>query len=689
MGSATYTQAGRPLAVTTPLGPDVLLLVGFRGREEISKPFQYVLDLVASSRSEIPFERLMGQRMTVELRRPRGQSRYFSGIVSRFSQGHSDLEFTEYQAELVPDMWLLTKRHRSRIFQHLSVPDILRQVLQGLDVSFQIRGDFQPRDYCAQYRESDFDFASRLMEEEGIYYFFLQNERGHQLVLANTPQGHPDVPEMREVPFENTPRDGQADCITAWQKVQELRSGKCELWDHCFELPRMHLDARKSIQDDVPVGRVNHKLTAGLNGKLELYDYPGGYAQRFDGIDRGGGEHPEELRKIFEDNQRTVSIRMQQEAAAGIMIQGAGTCRQFLPGHKFSLVGHGHGDGDYVLTKVQHLARQPGFRSDDRAEGFTYENTFSAIPYALPYRPARETPRPTIHGTQTATVVGPPGKESFVDKYGRVKVQLNWDREGRNDADSSCWIRVAQQWAGKVYGAFFWPRIGHEVVVAFEEGDPDRPIIIGSVYNAENTTPYLLPESAEIAGIVTQSTPGGNSEEYNELSFDDKKGNELIYMHAQKNFVREVENDDHLRVGNEQTIEIKNGRKQTIHQGDDEKVLEKGSVRTKVTGSVVLQWGDNSTKRGGRLYLSSDLAQLDAPMCAIEGYEFATISGAGSRLSLVEGGAILEAESIILKAGKILLDAGLIEATGMVICPILSADAVIGKTYSSGAGNIL
>ena len=235
---ATYTQAGRPLVVTTPLGPDALLLTGFRGREEISKPYEYDLDLLAPARYAIAFERLMGQMVTVELRRPYGPSRYFHGLVRRFGQGHTDGELTSYRAELVPDLWLLTRRSGCRIFQHVSVVEILRQIFVGMDVSYQLTGTFHARDYCAQYRETDFDFASRLMEEEGIFYFFRQTERSCQLVLANTPVGHPDVPDLRSAPFDPIrERRPEAERITSWRKVQEIRSGKWSLRDHTFELP--------------------------------------------------------------------------------------------------------------------------------------------------------------------------------------------------------------------------------------------------------------------------------------------------------------------------------------------------------------------------------------------------------------------------------------------------------------------
>src|SRR6185503_6471819 len=245
------------------------------------------------------------------------------GIINSFSQGDQGNRFTSYRADVVPQLWLLTKRHQSRIFQHMTVPDILKKVLSGLDLAFDIQGQFQPRDYCVQYRESDFDFASRLMEEEGIYYFFKHTADAHTLLLGNTPGSHPDMPEGSKIIYEAV-EDGTRDeeRIDSWEKVQELRSGKYTLWDHCFELPPKHLEAEKTILETVQVGKSTHKLKVGGNDKLEIYDYPGEYAQRFDGVEKGGGEKSGDLQKIFEDNTRTVGIRMQQEALPSLLIRG-------------------------------------------------------------------------------------------------------------------------------------------------------------------------------------------------------------------------------------------------------------------------------------------------------------------------------------------------------------------------------
>ena len=327
-----------------------------------------------------------------------------------------------------------------------------------------------------------------------------------------------------------------------------MRSGKYTLWDHCFELTGRNLEATRPTQESVAVGQVTHKLNNGSNGQLEVYDYPGGYAQRFDGVDRGGGSRSADLKHVFEDNQRTVRIRMEQEALPGLEIQGASDCRHLTPGHKFTLKRHFDADGSYVLARVEHhFSLGNSYRSGGDLK-LDYENRFVASPSALPYRPALLTPKPAIDGVQTAIVVGPQGDEVFCDKYGRVKVQFHWDRLGKKDANSSCWIRVGQMAAGKGFGAVNLPRIGQEVIVAFEDGDPDQPIIVGSVYNDQNMPPYRLPAQRYHSGIVHQSH-FGVLQNANEIRFENQMGQERMLLHAETDFHQNVENNQHVRVG--------------------------------------------------------------------------------------------------------------------------------------------
>ena len=570
------------MGVTTPLGPDKLLLVGFTGQEAVSRLFSFQLDMIAENDTDIAFDKLLGQKITVRLNLPDDKERYFNGLCKRVSQGEQGNDFTSYQMEIVPQFWMLTKKAQSRIFQQKSVPDILKKVLEGLDVTYEIQGTFHPRDFCVQYRETDFNFASRLMEEEGIYYFFKHSESGHQMVVANSSSSHTDLPNGSTIIYEDIEGGGRdEDRIYDWEKAQEWRSGKYTLWDHSFELPHKHLEAEANILDSVQAGKVSHKLKVANNDKLEIYDYPGEYAQRFDGVQSGGGDRAGDLQKIFQDNKRTVDLRIEEEAAPGLVIQGAASCRHFVSGHKFTLQRHFNADGAYVLTTIAHSARQSGdYRSG--SGDFHYSNSFTCVPSALPFRPQRLTPKPVVQGTQTAIVVGPSGEEIFTDKYGRVKVQFHWDRDGNNNEESSCWVRVGTLWAGKQWGVIHIPRIDQEVIVDFLEGDPDQPIIIGSVYNAREMPPYKLPDEKTKSTVKTRSSKQGTSDNYNEIRFEDKKGSEQIFINAEKDMDTRVENDDRQYVKNDRHIMIKNDHREKI---DNDMSIQIGNNLDEKTGT--------------------------------------------------------------------------------------------------------
>lgn len=582
-------QTDRPISVATPLGPDKLLLIGISGQEAVSRLFRYQLDVLAKIGTDVPFDKLLGQGVTAQIQfHPQEpKQRFLNGICCRISEEGQEGEFTTYHLEIVPKFWLASRTAQSRIFQQMSVPDILKKVLNGFDAVFELQGTFEKRDYCVQYRETDFNFACRLMEEEGIYFFFKHANGSHKMVVANTPQSHSDVPDGSKLIYESVAGGNRPeDRIYDWHKLQELRSGKYLLWDHTFELPHKHLEAKKVIQESVQVGKVSHKLKVGGNDNLELYDYPGEYAQRFDGVNPGGGDQAADLQKIFQDNNRTVGIRMQEEAAASIVIQGASTCRQLVSGHKFTLERHFNSDGQYLITSVSHSVVFDAYRSDSSGD-FHYTNQFTCMPFALPFRPARITPKPVIHGTQTAVVVGPPGEEIWPDKYGRIKAQFHWDREGQNNDKSSCWIRVATPWAGKHWGMIHIPRIGQEVVVAFEEGDPDRPIVVGSVYNYEQMPPLPLPAQKTQSGIKSNTHKGGG---YNELVFDDTAGKEQIRVHGQYNMDSVIEHNETHKVGVDRTrnvghneaITVANDRMKTVLKNETTTV---GVNRTEQVGS--------------------------------------------------------------------------------------------------------
>lgn len=629
-----HTQANRNLEVTTPLGKDVLLLVGLSGEESLSRLFRFQIDAIAENRTDIAFDRLLGQKITVRVSLPGNKKRFFNGICVRVSQGERDSLFTQYTLEIVPELWKLTKKAQSRIFQHKPVDDILKKVFEGLNVKYQYQGNFEPRDFCVQYRETDFNFASRLMEEEGIYYYFTHSDGDHQMVVSNNPQGHADVPIASTLIYENVEGGTRAeDRVYDWAKSQEWRSGKHTLWDHSFELPHKHLDATGNIRDSVQVGKVTHKLKVAGNDKFEIYDYPGEYAQRFDGVDKGGGDRSSDLQKIFKDNQRTVNLRLDEEAVPGIIIQGASSCRQLVSGHKFTLQRHFNADGQYVLTAVSHSASQGNYISGEGE--FHYANSFSCIPAALPFRPQRITPKPVVQGTQTAVVVGPSGEEIFTDKYSRVKVQFHWDRDGKNDADSSCWVRVATAWAGKQWGVISIPRIGQEVVVDFLEGDPDQPIIVGSVYNADQMPPYKLPDEKTKSTVKSRSSKQGSSSNFNEIRFEDKKGSEQIFINAEKDMDTRVENDDRQIVKSNRHI-----------------IVDK-EHREKIGTSMSIQIGQSLDEKTGTKFAheAGQEIHLKAGMKVIIEAMQVSIKGAGGFVDVGPAGVTIQGTMVLINSG--------------------------------------
>jgi len=548
---STPTQADRPLSIKTPLGKDAVLLTELKGHEAISELFRFELKVLSELKKPVAFDKVLGQPATVEIVLQDGQKRYVDGIVCGMKQGRRDETFLHYELQLVPKLWLLTLRRQSRIFQRLTVPEILKKVLAGLEVKYDLAAPYEPRDYCVQYRESDFAFASRLMEEEGIRYYFEHAPGSHVLVLSDEATKHPDVPLQPVVSYEELPPGGKVEEMRVgyWEKAQEIRPHLYTLRDHSFELPEQPLEAQQPTLDSVPVGKVTHRISLLGNEKLEVYDFPGGYAQRFDGVDAGGGERPAELRKIFPEKDRTVRLRMEREETASLRASGTSYCPHFVPGHAFTLKKHFNADGRYAVTRVEHEASLEGDYGSGSDTPFAYGNRFECIPAALPYRPERKTPRPVISGNQTATVVTPPGEELFCDKYGRVKVQFHWDREGKKDPGSSCWIRVAQPWAGKGWGAFFWPRAGNEVVVSFEEGDPDQPLVVGSVYNADNLPPFPLPAKNQLAGFKSASIRGQFTRHFNGVVFCDERGREHTALHSERNMAFNTELDNKFSAG--------------------------------------------------------------------------------------------------------------------------------------------
>ncbi len=530
-----YSQTGRPLRVDSKLGTDVLLLAGLEGRESVSGLFEFRLSLL-SANPGINSRDMLGSAMVVSIDLPDGSTRKIHGLVRRFAQLERTELLTAYEAEIVPWLWLLSLHRDSRVFQEMTALEIIEQVFHDRKQSdFEIRcsGSFPKREYCVQYGESDLDFVSRLMEAEGIFYFFEHTQEKHTLVLGNTPSNMPECPGGTKVRL--MAQHGSAeDVVTAVRRESSVALGKVSLRAYDYTQPAMKLESSLSGQ-----------------GEGELYEYPGGFT-------------------TVENGDRDAGLILESHEALRDILRGEGSCRNFVSGHRFELSDHfaSEANAEYVLLDVEHSARVTGYFSSADAE-YQYRNAFLAVPAAVKYRPPRATPRPVVRGTQTAVVVGPSGEEIYVDKYGRVKVQFFWDRVGKKNEKSSCWVRVSSAWAGKGWGAMQIPRIGQEVVVDFLEGDPDHPIITGRVYNAEQMPPYELPANQTTSGFKSRSAKEGSGENANEIRLEDKKGAELLLIHAEKDAHLEVEHDRIQKVDNDETVTVKGKRTKTVDGSED------------------------------------------------------------------------------------------------------------------------
>ena len=557
------SQKNRPVRVSTPLGEDALLFHRMRGTETLGQLFEYELELLSENAAIDP-DKLLGGNVTVGVSLPEGQWRHFNGYVARFGQQETLDGFALYRATLRPWLWFLTRAANCRIFQFQTAPDIVKQVFrdQGFgDFKERLSGSYAAREYCVQYRETDFDFASRLLEEEGIYYYFLHENGKHTLVLADSPAAHEPFPGYGQIPYH--PEGGatdkaRADHIHEWAFGREVQPGAHALADYDFKKPKASLTVKSAVK--MPHAHAGY----------EVFDYPGGYAEV------GDGEH-------------LVRSRMEERGARHEGFEGRCNARGLATGNRFKLAGHRQQaqNRDYLVVSADYQIKLDGYiaSASPSGESELFQCTFTAIELARPYRPPRKTPKAVVQGPQTAVVTGPAGEEIHTDQYGRVKVQFHWDRYGKLDEHSSCWVRVAQPWAGKNWGMVAIPRIGQEVVVDFLEGDPDRPLITGSVYNHSQMPPYKLPDNKTQSGIKSRSTKGGQFTHFNEIRFEDKKGSEQVYIHAEKDQDNVVEHDETTRVGHDRTetvgndIHVTAGNSITLTVGLCELVMKKdGSV---------------------------------------------------------------------------------------------------------------
>jgi type VI secretion system secreted protein VgrG len=586
--------AAQPLAtVDTPLAGD-LRFVSLRASAELGRMPCCELAMV-SRRADIDIERILGRHVSVSLNIPKARPRIFGGYVVGFRQTGMRGRSYLYEAIVRPWLWMLTRRSNCRIFQNKTVEDIVKAVFadpvyKGLEFG-EIKWKANtrthpPREYCVQYRESDFNFVSRLLEDEGIYYWFQDKDGRESLILTDTLASHEAVAGCDTLPYGAVMSAApDMEYVSEWRVHHGIETRNWLLTDYDFKSPSR------------PLQKQAVKQTAGFDAfaSLEHFDYPGGYADAAYGDSRA--------------KTRADEWRIEDSVAGDAQINWHQTdartnAKNVRVGTLLKLARHPRADQNtqYLVMRTRYEIDLADDESFDGAQSNRCECWFSAIDAKQAFAPARVTRKPFVQGPQTAVVVGPGGDEIHTDQYGRVKVQFFWDREGKRDENSSCWMRVSQPWAGKGWGAIAIPRMGQEVIVDFLEGDPDRPIITGRVYNAEQVPPYELPANMTQTGIKSRSSKGGSAANANEFRFEDKKGAEQVLLHAERNQDIEVEKDETHWVGhdrkktidNDETTVVKHDRTETVGNNEKIDVVMNRTETVGVNESITI--GANRTK---------------------------------------------------------------------------------------------
>ncbi len=624
-----FTQDNRQISITTPLGKDVLLFRSMQGYEQLSDLFEYQVQLQSEKKS-IPFADIVGKDVTITLKYQSGGERQFNGIVTRFATSGGFGKLTQYQATIRPAAWLLTRSSDCCIFQEMTVVEIVTEICQKavygghIKLDTSLLGTAYPKlEYCVQYRETDFSFVRRLLENAGIYFFFKHEKGQHTIMLVDSSRVHQPVPKYETIEFAtDDQRDRFGDeRITSWSTAGEIQSSGFEMNDFDFKTAANSVQGSLKVKESIPA------LFA--QPAYQQYDYPGNYVTA-------------DVGKILA-NARIEALHGQCEQITGVSNARGLTC-----GTTFSMDKHPVDDlnREYLVTCVHYTLNSDDYQASASGEGgqlFTCR--FEALGSEHSYRPPPVGAKPIISGPQTAIVVGKAGEEIWTDKYGRIKVQFHWDRKGQRDEKSSCWVRVSQSWAGKRWGAFTLPRIGMEVVVEFLEGDPDRPLVTGCVYNSDTMPPYDLPANQSRTTLKSNSTKGGGG--FNEIRFEDKKGAEEIFVQAEKDQNRVVKHNDTLKVGFEykepgsQTVEIKHDQKtevgndQVTHVIKDQSITVDGKHTLEVTGKSLIESKASILLKvgGSSILIEPAKITIKSTVIAIEASALASVKGTPIKLN--------------------------------------------------------
>lgn len=628
------------LYINSPLdsGERKFSLIHITGNENISGLFFYKLTLCSDDNS-IDLEKLLGERITVIIELYNGKERYINGIISRIIQAGNETRHTTYYAEIRPWFWKLSLTTDNKIFQNKSVPEIIKEVFDTgsyADFEDKTTGQYTEREYCVQYMETTFNFISRLMEEEGIYYYFEHTNDKHNMIIADDMDNHKTCDGIDKAHMKITSAKND-ETIVSCTLEKKLTTNTVAVNDYNFETPSTKLLS---------------EVDSNKSSNYRVYDYPSKFTEEANG-------------------ETIAKIRLEQYTLPSDVLKGISFCRGFMSGYKFNLTGHDRSDinKEYVINSLSISADQN-----------SYTNNFTAFSSNVQYRPEIKSKKPKIFGSQTALVVGKSGEEIWTDEYGRIKVQFHWDLDGKKDENSSCWIRVAQIWAGKNWGTLFTPRIGAEVIISFIEGDPDRPIVTGTVYNGSQKVPYSLPSKKNISTFKTRSTKSG--EAGNELRFDDTIDSEEIYLHAQKDINELIENErtctikesnDTLTINKgDRTIKVEKGKE--VHEVKDtrevtvtgnETHIDKADFTHNVKGNYNLNIDGNFTiKVKGSISVKSDMDISSKAGTSISNEAGTTFDNKASISMTNDGGAQLTDKA----SAMVKIDGGgLVEAKGGII----------------------
>jgi type VI secretion system secreted protein VgrG len=635
---AGLKQTDRLMQFSSPLGKDVLLIESIDGAEGISRLFEYNVELLATVDTTIDPKSIVGSKVSVTINLNDAQgSRWISGIVASFEQCAGDKEFNVYKARIVPSMWQLTLSANCRVFQGKTVMDIAKKVIgeYGLSLLDQTTNSYKPLEYCTQYSESDFHFVARILEESGIFYWFEHSDQDNKIVFGDSRAVYQDCPLSASIPYARNVKGAEGAYgarVIEFTSTATMVSGKHSTSDYNF---------RNFARADAP-----DKNSASPYGKnaFDQYLYPAGS----EGYANDGTQPTRDLETLF------VETRQLASDSTAEVFQGTANARSFCAGYTFSMTDNPRAawNRKYLLTAVtMHADQVPSYRATDSALGTGYSNRFTAVSSDIVYKPPLTLSKPKIYGPQTALVVGESGEEITVDSLGRVKVQFFWDKnEARGATTDSVWLRTAQSWAGHGWGAHFWPRIKDEVVVQFLNGDPDNPVITGSLYNGVNSPPYPLPDCKTRSGILTRSSMGGSASNANELRFEDKKGSEQLYLHAEKDMDESVEHDRRTFVGNNDSLTVKGDQTEQV-QGNYNCQVQKDSVQQIKGKSDLAITGDLNESVSGSHSLSissseavqvSQAYSMDAGTTVYIKGGMTVVIEAGLQLSLVASGNFVD-----------------------------------------------